>query len=387
MAEHDDSAEKTEEPTGKRLEDARKKGQVLRSRELGTLVSLLGCGLALLLLGPSLIAACERMLGAAFVLDASVLRDASVLPQRLRQAGIDMLVAGLPLLGCVVALALLGPALLGGWICNGELLQPKLERLDPLRGLGRLFSLKSLVELVKALAKFGVVAALAIAVLALVLPDIVKLSLLEARVALERSGRLFLLCYLGFSAALILVVLFDVPYQIHDYRRQLRMTKQELKDELKESEGRPEVKAALRARQQEAASRRMMAQVPKADVVITNPTHYAVALRYEQGGARAPTLIAKGRGEIAARIRELAGEHKVPLFSAPPLARALYVSTPLDREIPANLFVAVAQVLAYIYQLRAAAAGLRKQPSPPDALPVPPEYDQTLAQSLGQGDS
>ncbi|HWK54484.1 MAG TPA: EscU/YscU/HrcU family type III secretion system export apparatus switch protein, partial [Hyphomicrobiales bacterium] len=294
MAEHDDSAEKTEEPTGKRLEDARKKGQVLRSRELGTLVSLLGCGLALLLLGPSLIAACERMLGAAFVLDASVLRDASVLPQRLRQAGIDMLVAGLPLLGCVVALALLGPALLGGWICNGELLQPKLERLDPLRGLGRLFSLKSLVELVKALAKFGVVAALAIAVLALVLPDIVKLSLLEARVALERSGRLFLLCYLGFSAALILVVLFDVPYQIHDYRRQLRMTKQELKDELKESEGRPEVKAALRARQQEAASRRMMAQVPKADVVITNPTHYAVALRYEQGGARAPTLIAKG---------------------------------------------------------------------------------------------
>jgi flagellar biosynthetic protein FlhB len=234
------------------------------------------------------------------------------------------------------------------------------------------------MELFKAIGKFLLVATTSCFVLYLVLDQIVGLSLLPLPEAMNTAGALAVWCLLGFSAVLILVAAVDVPFQLWQHQRQLRMTRQEVRDELKETEGRPEVKATIREKQQQFARQRMMAEVPDADVVITNPTHFAVALKYDQAGAGAPIVVAKGQNLIAARIREIAQQNGVVLFSAPPLARALYFSTDLNQEIPRNLFLAVAQVMAYVFQLRQVPKRGGSRPKPPRDLPVPEEYSDLI---------
>lgn len=375
MSDESSSQEKTEEATSKRLEDAHKKGQVPRSRELNTLASLLVAGVALLVLGPAMVDSLKTMLVHSLAFDQARAYDIHAMGVELGASVRDMLLLMAPMLLLMAAVSLVSPIALGGFLFSGDNLLPKYERIDPIKGLARIFSMKSVLELLKAIAKVVLVGLMVYFIGRLVLQDIIMLPLQELGPSMNQAGTLLVKCFLGFSVILLVVVAIDVPYQLYDHKQQLMMTKQEIRDEMKETEGKPEVKQAIRARQQEASQRRMMDAVPKADVIITNPTHYAVAIKYDQSGNGAPVVVAKGKDHMAARIREIARENGVALFAAPPLARALYASTDLNKEIPENLFVAVAQVLAYIFQLRQAvrAAG-RVIPHPPTNIPVPDEY-------------
>jgi flagellar biosynthetic protein FlhB len=370
----DSDQEKTEAATPRRLEEARKKGQVPRSRELNVLASLLVSGFALLVLGPMIVEGIRKMLVRGLSFDHNLAYDAFAMSEELWAAAIATMLLLAPFFLLMCGVSLLSPLALGGWLFSGDMAVPKFSRINPASGLVRMFSVTSLMELGKAIAKFLLVAVVVVMILSNILQDIITLPLLELDISLKHMASLLIKSFLGFSSVLLVVVMIDVPYQIWDYQKQIMMTKQEIREEMKDTEGRPEVKMAIRAKQQEISQRRMMEEVPKADVIITNPTHYAVALKYDQNGSGAPIVIAKGKDLIAAKIREIAKDNKIVIFSAPPLARALYRSTDLNQQIPENLFVAVAQVLAYIFQLRQAAQSSRVIPHPPTNIPVPEEY-------------
>ncbi|MES2490812.1 MAG: flagellar type III secretion system protein FlhB, partial [Pseudomonadota bacterium] len=240
---------------------------------------------------------------------------------------------------------------------------PDVDRINPLTGLGRIFSINSLIELLKSMLKLIVLAVVAGVAWWSSRSELIGLSSEDTNQGLAHAGMLFTHSFAFLCGAMLLIALLDVPYQIWQYEKQLKMTKQELRDEYKESEGRPEVKARVRQIQREMSRRRMMEQVPTADVIVTNPTHYAVALKYVSDKSRAPIVVAKGADQIALAIRELGKQNRVPILEAPPLARALYRSTELDQEIPTTLYAAVAQVLTYVYQLRMYRSG------PPPVMP------------------
>ena len=373
MAENENGQEKTEDPTQKRLEDARKKGQTARSRELSTLIATLVSAVALFVLGPWMNARLLDDLSAGLALPRELVFD----PQAAVGFFLDTLVHAVltitPLLGLLAVAAVAGNLLVGGWNFTWQALQPKWEKLDPIKGMKRIFAVRGLIELVKALLKVVLVGAVAAVLIYLWRGDILALGLADLRVALAEAGELLVWFFIAASSALIVVAAIDVPYQMWEHRRQLKMTQQEVKEERKQTEGSPEVKARIRQTQMAMAQKRMMAEVPKADVVITNPTHFAVALRYDQETMTAPKVVAKGQDELAARIREIAREHDVPLLASPPLARALYFSTRVDQEIPAGLYEAVARVLAYLYQIKAARGGKPKDLRLDD-VPIPPEF-------------
>lgn len=371
----DNSAqERTEEATPKRKEDSRKKGQVPRSRELNTLTSLLAAGIGMIIFGRQIVDDVSTILSESLSFEVDAAFSDSVIFSKMGDTAIDVLLLLSPLFLLLTLTAIVSPISLGGWVCNFSTLAPKYERVSPVKGLGRIFSAKSLMELLKAIAKLILVTSVTVAVIYQAMDTIFNLPMLPVLQAIDATGSLFIKSFLGFSSVLIIVALIDIPYQIWDHSRQLKMSMQEIKDEMKETEGKPEVKAAIREKQQAFARQRMMSEVPTADVVITNPTHFAVALSYDQSGSGAPKVIAKGRDLVAARIREIARENGVPLFAAPPLARALFSSTDLNQEIPGNLFVAVAQVLAYVFQLKRAVAEHGLAPKPPQNLSIPDEY-------------
>lgn len=353
MSENRDRDQRTEAPTQKRLQDARERGEVPRSRELtGAAVMVVGSA-ALLLLGGGMASELGSLMRGA--LSAQVLGPAAPAPpELLGQALLDAGVALAPLLGAVTLAAVLAPALLGGWVFSGQALAPNPARLNPLSGLGRMFGTNGLAELVKSLAKFLLVGGAAAAVFAWMFGDMMRLGTMSLGAAVQGSARLLATAGLAMCAPLVVIAAADAPFQAWSHRRRLRMTRQELREELKETDARPEVRSRLRAAQRELARRRMMQEVPAASVVITNPTHYSVALRYEPDRMRAPRVVAKGKDLVALEIRRVAREHGVPLFEAPSLARAVFASTPLNREVPAALYVAVAQVLAYVFQVAAA---------------------------------
>jgi flagellar biosynthetic protein FlhB len=270
-----------------------------------------------------------------------------------------------------MVVVIMTPLGLGGWSFSTKAISFKLEKLDPIKGLGRMFALRGLMELLKVLAKFALVAAISGSILWSLIGELLGLADEPLHAALAHVARLCSWSFLASSCALIIIAAIDVPFQLWQHNKQLKMTKQEVKDENKETDGRPEVKGRIRALQQEFSRRRMMEQVPRADVVITNPTHYAVALRYDHLSTRAPVVVAKGADLIASQIRLVADQHDVTIVLAPPLARALFASTDIDREIPAGLYVAVATVLAYVYQLRHAYENGDMPPEQPDDLPIP----------------
>jgi len=273
--------------------------------------------------------------------------------------------------------AFAGPVLMGGWSFSLEALAFKLEKIDPVKGLKRLFSAKGLMELVKALFKFAIVIATTVLLFNLMIHTLLDLGDTSPVAAVMKTTEILLWSFLAFGASLVLIVVFDVPFELWNHNRQLRMTRQEVKDELKETEGRPEVKGKIKALQREVSQRRMMEAVPEADVVITNPTHFAVALKYDNAPGHAPKVVAKGQDLLAMRIRTLASEHDVAIFSAPPLARALYTFTEVGDEIPHGLYLAVARVLAYVFQLQSATGYERVDP--PTDLPVPDEFSSFTA--------
>src|SRR5690606_7580000 len=254
---------------------------------------------------------------------------------------------------------------------SAKLLAPKGERLNPLAGLKRMFSIKALVELLKALAKFLVVLVMALVVLNMRTDDLLALGNQTLPSAIAQSAWILGTSLVLLACALILIAAVDVPFQIWDNKKKTRMTKQEVRDEYKDSEGKPEVKSRVRQLQREMAERRMMGEVPKADVVITNPTHYAVALKYDPVNSGAPVVVAKGADFLAQKIREVAAEHDVIVLESPPLARAVYYSTELEHPIPAGLYLAVAQVLAYVYQIRQYQQGKGQRPGPMPEPPIP----------------
>ncbi|MCK4951953.1 MAG: flagellar type III secretion system protein FlhB [Gammaproteobacteria bacterium] len=367
--------ERSEEPTQKRLQDAKDKGQVARSRELNTTVILMVGASILLFMGKGLGAGLNALMIKGLSIERSWAFDTALIPGLLGNLMLDALMLFLPFMLTLVVAALLTPVLMGGWSFSAKALAPKFDKINPIKGLKRLFSLKGLMELLKAMAKVLLVASGATLLIMNFFGDLTALGSLGVERAMAHAFNMLGWSLLVLSSIMILISAVDVPFQLWQHRKQLKMTKQEVKDEHKNSEGDPEVKGHIRRMQQEMAMRRMMDEVPSADVVITNPTHFAVALRYKEPDMRAPIVVAKGTDLIAARIREIAQEHNVALFEAPPLARALYASTDLNDEIPGALYLAVAQVLAYVFQLKTASRKKGgKNPSPPGDLSVPDEY-------------
>jgi len=361
----DVAQERTEQPTTKRLEEARRKGQVPRSPELTTAAVVLIAGVALDLLGSRLGGALYDLMRSSLSLTRAQALDESRLVHSLVASSAEALRACAPVLGLTLVAALLAPLAIGGWNLSFEALVPDLTRLSPLAGLERLFSARSAVELAKTFGKFLLVAGAAVVFLWQRSPELLALGTEPLRPAIAHAAQLSGNALLVLAGSLAVIAAIDVPWQLWSHSRRLRMSRQEIREELKESEGSPEVRGRVRRLQHEVAKRRMMQKVPKADVVVVNPTHYAVALSYDERRMRAPVVVAKGAGEVAARIREVAIEHRVPIFEAPPLARALHRAVPLDGEIPASLYVAVAQVLTYVYQLRIA----RRTGAPPPQRP------------------
>ncbi len=367
MADNDQHQERTEQPTQKRLEDARKRGQIPRSRELNmTAVMLAGAG-ALLGAGHFVAGGLVNTMHGGFSITREALFAPDAMQTALTGAALSTLKYAMPVLLATLAAALLAPLSIGGWNVSFQAVAPDWSKLSPVAGFKRIFGLNGWVELGKALAKVVVVGGFATAIAMWLMDDILALGRMDLREGIGGAARLACYALITMSAALVLVAAVDVPYQLWNYRDKLKMSRQEIRDEMKETDGRPEIKSRIRTVQQQLAKRRMMQAVPTADVIVVNPTHYAVALQYQPNRMRAPRVVAKGAGLVALAIRTLADQHRVPLFEAPPLARALYKSTDIGREIPAALYVAVAQVLTYIYQLKslpAQAAAKLSKPQP-----------------------
>jgi flagellar biosynthesis protein FlhB len=365
MAENDSAQERTEEATPKRLEEARRRGQIPRSRDLSIAAVTLGGGVAIYMMGGKIAATMQGMMIKGLSLNRDQALDTIQMLPALSSAAIDGLQACAPVLAVVFLAALLAPLVLGGWSFSTEALTPQFNRLNPLEGVKRMFSMRSLVELAKALAKFGVVGFIAVIVLWKNAPALIAIGREPIGVGIAHAFQLAGKGFISIAAGLLLIAGFDVPYQLWQYAKQMRMSREEIRQEHKESEGSPEIKGRIRQMQQEVARRRMMQDVPKADVIVTNPTHFAVALRYDDNKMRAPIVVAKGVDLVAARIREVAGEHKVPIFEAPPLARVLYRNVDIGGEVPSTLYVAVAQVLSYVFQLKAAVKSGMRPPMKP----------------------
>lgn len=360
-----DNRDRTESPTQKRIDDARRRGQVPRSRDLGAAAVTLAGGLGLYSLGGLIGGRLSSLMRNGLQLSAAQSMGPDSMLHSLGSSAVAGAQALAPLLGLILAAAVLAPLSIGGWNFSATALVPQWSRLDPFNGLKRVFSLQGTLELLKSLARFMVVALIAVLVLRHQFRVFAALSMEPTHAAIGHAMKLAGTALIAFGGALVFIAAIDVPLALWQHFRSLRMTRQEVREEMRDSEGSPELRGRIRRMQQEMAGRRMMAAVPTADVVITNPTHYAVALRYDEARMRAPIVVAKGADLIAQRIRELAGEHSVPLVEAPPLARALHATCELGDEIPARLYAVVAQVLTYVYQLRTARRVGAAPPAPP----------------------
>lgn len=375
MAE-DTGQDKTEEPTEKRLTDARKKGQIPRSKELNTFMALMTAAVMLLFVGDSIAKGLARLMRQQFSLSRDIIFDPASPVIFFEQVLLDGLLLIVPLVIPLVIVALITPMMMGGWNFTMESMAPKVSKMNPFSGLKRMFGIQGIVELLKAVVKIALVFLVAGSLFSANFNQFMDLSSLSLNGAVIQAADMIMFGFLILSSTLILVVAIDVPYQLWNTKRQLKMTKQEVKDESKEQEGNPEVKGQIRRKQMEMSQQRMAEEVPKADVIVTNPAHYAVALKYDPMGSAAPVVLAKGVDLMAAQIRTIALGVDIPLVAAPPLARALYYSTEVGEEIPRGLFLAVAQVLAYVFQLKAATENKTEKPVPPKDLKVPPEFRQ-----------
>ena len=371
----DSDLERTEEATSRRISQAREKGNVPHSRELSNFAGMMAGGVGLWLMGSNLAAGMLEVCRHWLTFNRATLSDPSLMWSGFMQTTLASLLLFAPLMALLIIVALAAPISVSGWLFSTEALQPNFGRLNPISGIARMFSLMSLVELTKAVLKSLLVGGVAYWILSGKLREIMALASEPVSGSIPHLLDMTIITFILITASMILIVALDVPYQLWQYYKNLRMTKEEIRQEHKETEGDPQIKARIRSMQRQAARKRMMAEVPKADVIVTNPTHYAVAISYREGEMRAPKVVAKGSYLLAQRIRELGEEHRVPIMEAPPLARALYRHAELDQEIPTALFAAVAEVLAYVYQLRNFRLGTGAEPQKPETLPVPEGMD------------
>lgn len=374
MAE-DSDLEKTEQASAKRLEQAREAGDVPRSRELATCAVLFAAGLGLLMMGNGLNSALKEMLTTSLHVERALAFEPNLLLIKISTVVYTLLLAFLPFALMLIAVAIASPILVGGWVFSGSAIAPQFDRLNPMHGLGNLFSKNAAIELIKSIAKALLVGIVAYIVITRDITPMLALSLMSAEASIAEVGHLMLMAFIAIVSVLVFIAAIDVPYQLYQYANKLKMTKEEVRQEAKESEGNPEIKARIRQQQREMAKRRMMSEIPKADVVITNPTHYAVAIKYQNEGMSAPIVVAKGADLVALKIREIAAEHQVVTMEAPKLARALFAHTELGQEIPEALYSAVAEVLAYVFQMRIFKKEGGFRPEIPKTLPVPESLD------------
>ncbi len=360
MAESDSGQEKSEKPSEKKLKQSKEKGQIARSRELTTFLMMMAAAGGLLFFGSQMIQDLMSVLKKGLIIEREVIFSDKAAPIKFVEATYDGLLMLAPLFGVLFVVALFAPVLLGG--ISFASLGFKIEKINPLKGIKRIFGPQGGMELFKALAKFFLVFAVAIILIWSMRDIVFGLGYQTVIDSLVHTGDLLVLTFLLVSASLLVVAGIDVPFQIWNHQRQLKMTLQEVKDELKETEGKPEVKQHIRQVQQEMAQGRMMGDVPKADVIITNPTHYSVALCYDKDIGGAPIVVAKGADLIAMHIRAIAIKNEIPLVESPMLARSIYYHTDLNSEIPAGLYKAVAQVLAYVYQLKKNSRSYNSEP-------------------------
>jgi flagellar biosynthetic protein FlhB len=371
----DSEQERTEPASQRRLEQAREEGDIPRSRELATCAVLFAAGAGLMFTGDALVRQMNRLVASGMSFDRAQLFDFNLLLGRLADDLAGVLLAFAPLAALLFIVAIASPILIGGWIFSGSALTPKFNRLNPLSGLGNMVSARAGVELLKAIAKSMLVGIVSWIVISGHVDAMLALSVEPVKAGGAHLAELLLSGFITIVCSLVVIALIDGPYQLWHYANKLKMTREDLRQEAKQADGDPHIKAKIRQMQREMARRRMMTEVPTADVVVTNPTHYAVALKYTDGKMGAPKVVAKGKDEVAAKIREIAAENKVPLLEAPPLARALYTHTELGDEIPSGLYTAVAEVLAYVFQLRAFGKQGGERPKTPDDIEVPPELD------------
>ncbi len=373
MAENQDGTEKTEEPTAKKIADAKKKGEVPRSRELNTTMVLLAGSLGLLMLGSKIGSDLADLIRSSLTIERQLMFEPLVMVKSAVGIISDAFSTLIPFMIILLASVFISPIVMGGFTFSFSKMKPKPSNMSPLKGIKKLFGTQGLMELVKSILKVILVGGTGAALIIASFDDVMRIAHYDFATAYVSASSLLGWFLLAVCSTVILIAVIDVPYQLWQHKKQLRMTKQEVKEERKNMEGNAEIKGKIRSLQMEAAMRHMMEEVPKADVVITNPTHFAVALKYDDGKMGAPRLVAKGAELVAARIREIAADNNVPLVEAPPLARAIFYTTELEDEIPARLYLAVAQVLAYVYQLRKATKRGYKKPEFPKDLDVPDE--------------
>jgi flagellar biosynthetic protein FlhB len=370
----DDSYEKTEEPTPKKLEDARKKGQVARSRELSTALVLIFSAVAFLLVGSYIATAMFNVMKRSFTLSRDESYDKVHMFQILEMSVSESTWPVIMFMLISLVGGIYGSIALGGYNFTWKSAAPKANRLSPVQGFKRMFGTNALVELIKGIAKVLVIGLMAYISLLIFEDEALHLDMELYPINLFHALNMIEWAFLILCLGMIPIALIDVPYQSYKHNEEMKMTNQEVKDERKNAEGDPQVKGRIRKLQYQAAANRMMQEVPEADVIVTNPTHYSVALKYEEDGSRAPVMVAKGVDELAMHIRKIANAHEVPIVESPMLARAIYYSTEPNEEIPSKLFMAVAQVLAYVYQLKAYKNGKASRPKPlKKRLPIPPE--------------
>jgi len=379
MAEESD-LEKTEPPSSRRLEQAREEGQVPQSRELVAFLIMAAGALGLWMLSSWFVRHGEEVMRLGLTLDRQEAFDTNAIGMNLLSLGNEAVLTLAPFFLLTMVGALAAPVLLtGGWVFSPKALVFKFDRLDPLQGVKRMISWQSIAEMVKGILKALLMGGIVWWVVAHERDKLFAMLSQPIETALPAFGEVILYAFIGFVAGLLVIALIDVPFQLWRYYAGLKMTREELRQEMKELEGDPHLKARIRSQQREIARRRMMSEVPKADVVVTNPTHFAVALKYDREKDSAPQVVAKGMNLVAQKIRDLAGEHQVPVVELPPLARALHKHVEIGESVPSALYTAVAEVMAYVYQLnefmRLGQAGGLFPPSPPTAVAVPGDLD------------
>ncbi|MCG7563558.1 flagellar biosynthesis protein FlhB [Pseudoalteromonas sp. McH1-42] len=373
MAE-DSGQERTEEPTDKKIADARKKGQVARSKELGTTFVLIFSAVSLLLYGPDIAKGLYNMMGRMFTLNRNETYDTTKMFSVWGDAFFEIIFPLSMFVLIIMVAGIIGNTLLGGFNFSWQAAAPKPSKMSPMKGIKRMFGPQAAVELVKSILKFVLVAGFAILLIKVFFYEILHLSIEQIPGSIMHSLEILAWMFLALSCTMIIISAIDAPYQSYNHHKQLKMTLQEVKDEYKNSEGDPQIKARIRRTQREMSQRRMMQEVPDADVVVTNPTHYSVALKYDTEKAGAPMVIAKGVDELAMQIRKIAKGNEVPIVESPVLTRSLYHTTEVGDQIPQKLFTAVAQVLAYVFQLKKFNKGRGKRPVElKKDLPIPDE--------------
>ena len=370
----DSDAEKTEDASPRKIEKAREEGDVPRSRELATFTVLMTAGACLWAFGGMLVGRLATSLKSGLTLDREQIFNPNILLERILNDIVSVMLACLPIAGAVMLIALISPLLIGGWLFSSKAFMPNFGKLNPIKGIGNMFSKNALVELFKAIIKTIIIGVVAWIVVSGQKEAMLGLAVEPLNESSAHVGDMIGRSFLFITGALGVIALIDGPYQLWHWKDKLKMTRQEVIQESKESDGNPQIKGKIRQMQREMARGRMMQNVPTADVIVTNPTHYAVALKYADGKG-APRVVAKGVDDIAAKIREMGAENKVPMLEAPALARALFKHTEIDEEIPEKLYSAVAEVLAYVYQLRAYKKGEGDYPDRPTRLKVPAEMD------------